>query len=165
MNLDLAGAAFLKKEEGCRLKAYKDSAGKWTIGFGCRDGVVPGLVISPAQAELLFEEAVEPVEEAVNEAVDANVPLSQGEFNALVSLVYNIGEEDFQTSTLLQRLNQGDKRGAAKQFRRWVWIHTEDGEKEVCDDLAKRRAREAAMFLQGAGIEWQDVFPGEAPPT
>jgi len=144
-----AGRTFITNREGMKLRAYKDKAGVWTIGFGhTGDDVTPTSVITKNQAHQLFKKDVRTVENAINKYV--KVPLSQNEFDALSSFVYNVGIKAFKNSTLLQLLNNGDKEGAADQFL--VWTKARDpktGEKVQLKGLVRRRTAERDLFLNG----------------
>ena len=113
------GLALLKRFEGLRTTAYKDAAGVWTIGYGSTGGHVrEGLTISESDAERLLMRDLERFEDCINRLV--RVPLSQNQFDALVSFAFNLGcgalaRKNF-TSTLLSRLNDGDYDGAAQAF-------------------------------------------------
>lgn len=134
------GLDFIKRAEGMRLDAYQCSAGVWTIGVGHTKGVKKGDKITEAQAlEWLIDDVI-PCEIAVNELV--KVPISQGAYDALVSLIFNIGRGAFASSTLIKLLNRGDYTGAAGQFERWCRAGG-----AVIPGLMKRRHAEAAMFL------------------
>jgi lysozyme len=155
-DLDQAGFDFLRAQEGCRLEAYQDQAGKWTIGYGCTgEAIVPGLVISQAQADDLLRTQAQSAIRAINRFV--MVPITQNQFNALVSLCYNIGRGNFMCSTLLRKLNDGDFRGAAKQFLVWDkrWDPKQQARVEDRGILA-RREREKALF--------ESDFPPELSP-
>ena len=118
MKLSKIGADLIVTREGLRLKAYQDTKGIWTIGVGhTGPEVVRGLWITRDKAYELFYKDVEWAEEAVNEV---KVPLTQNQFDALVSFVFNIGATAFAKSTMLRMLNVGDYEGAMKQFDRWV---------------------------------------------
>lgn len=136
-----AGIELIKKWEGLRLRAYLCPAGVWTIGFGHTRTAKPGMVITPAEAERLLLADLRAFEKALTSLV--RVRLNQNQFDALVSLIYNIGPTNFARSTLLKMLNAGDYRGAAAQFGRW----TRAGGK-VLAGLVSRRAEEAALFGQ-----------------
>ncbi|HFY9976724.1 TPA: lysozyme [Serratia marcescens] len=145
MNISKSGIELIKRFEGLRLKAYLDSAGVWTIGYGWTqpvDGkkVGPGIQIDQATADRLLKCGVVQFEQGVNQLV--KVRITQGQFDALVSFAYNLGLRSLSTSTLLQKLNDGDKEGAADQFGRWV----NAGGKHL-DGLVARRAAEREMFL------------------
>lgn len=140
------GQSLIKQFEGCRLVAYQDGAGIWTIGWGWTlpvDGVDVhrGMTITQAQADGLFQYGVVRYEEAVCRLV--TVPLNQNQFDALVSFTYNTGPTSLERSTLLRKLNAGDYAGAATEFDRWVYIG-----KSTSDGLIRRRAAEKALFLE-----------------
>lgn len=137
------GIALIKSAEGLRLKAYPDpgtGALPWTIGYGSTSGVTRNMVITEAQAEQMLAEDLVRFERIVERLV--RVPLNQGQFDALVSFTYNVGEGNFTKSTLLRKLNAGDATGAAEQFSRWV-----NAGGKVLPGLVKRRAAERSLFL------------------
>lgn len=145
MNISKNGIELIKRFEGLELKAYQDSVGVWTIGYGWTqtvDGkkIAPGMRIDQATADRLLKCGVVQYEQGVNQLV--KVRITQGQFDALVSFAYNLGLRSLSTSTLLQKLNDGDKHGAADQFGRWV----NAGGKRL-DGLVARRAAEREMFL------------------
>jgi lysozyme len=104
--------------EGCRLTAYLDQAGVWTIGFGCTGGnVTEGTVWTQEQANAQLQERLSAIGRIIAQKV---VPLlNQNQFDALCSLVYNIGPGAFSGSTMLRLLNQRDMVGASGQFPLW----------------------------------------------
>ncbi len=149
MQLSNHGEAVIKNFEGLRLAAYRDTAGVWTIGYGStryHDGkaIKPGdKLASEAQADALFRNTLGQYVDAVNQKV--KVPLTQNQFDALVSFTYNTGTASGKT--LFEKLNAKDYAGAADQFLAWDKItdpHT--GNKIVCDILYKRRAEERTLF-------------------
>lgn len=129
----------IKQSEGLRTRAYQDSGGVWTIGYGHTTTARPGQAITAAQAERLLRKDLQRFERVVEEAVV--VPISEAQRSALVSFAFNVGEEAFKGSTLLKRLNAGDKAAAAREFQRWNKV---DG--RVVPGLSKRREREAELF-------------------
>lgn len=140
------GIALIKSAEGLRLKAYPDPGTgglPWTIGYGSTLGVTRTMVITAEQAEQMLAVDLVRFERAVERLVE--VPINQGQFDALVSFAYNVGEGNFAKSTLLRRLNSGDSQGAAEQFGRWV-----NAGGKVLQGLVKRRAAERALFLGAA---------------
>jgi lysozyme len=140
------GIALIKSAEGLRLKAYPDPGTggvPWTIGYGSTSGVTRSMVITEAQAEQMLAADLVRFERAVERLV--RVPVTQGQFDALVSFTYNVGEGNFTKSTLLRKLNAGDAAAAAEQFSRWV-----NAAGKVLPGLVKRRAAERAMFLGAA---------------
>lgn len=127
--------------EGCELTAYRDPVGVLTIGFGHTSGVVEGQTITLAEAEALLRQDVKNFSEAVETSV--HVPLTQAEFDALVSFVYNVGTGAFSRSTMLRLLNAGNFAEAANQFP--LWVHAGGS---VLPGLVRRRAAERQLFLR-----------------
>lgn len=136
------GRTFIEKYEGLRLAAYPDpgTGGEpYTIGFGHTGGVSPGDTCTAEQADEWLRADLAIAEDAVNSSV--TVPLSQNQFDALVSMCYNCGANAFKGSTLLRLLNQGDYSGAQGEFIKW-----DRGPNGVLPGLLARREAEAAMF-------------------
>ena len=145
MAVSLFGIDLICGFEGKRLVAYDDGVGVWTIGFGTTiypngTKVKKGDVCTESQAKEYMAHDLKKFELAVNGVV--TVPLNQNQFDALVSLAYNIGTNAFKNSTLVKKLNAGDYRGAADQFD--VWVNA--GGKRM-QGLVNRRAREKALYL------------------
>ena len=139
------GIALIKQFEGCKLTAYQDSVGIWTIGYGWTQPVEgkpirAGMTIKQETAERLLKTGLVSYESDVTRLV--KVGLSQGQFDALVSFTYNLGARSLSTSTLLRKLNAGDYAGAADEFLRW----NKAGGK-VLNGLTRRREAERALFL------------------
>ncbi|HEO9918875.1 TPA: lysozyme [Enterobacter asburiae] len=139
------GIALIKQFEGCKLTAYQDSVGVWTIGYGWTqpvDGkpIRAGMTINQETAERLLKTGLVSYESDVSRLV--KVGLTQGQFDALVSFTYNLGARSLSTSTLLRKLNVGDYAGAADEFLRW----NKAGGK-VLNGLTRRREAERALFL------------------
>ena len=139
MKIGDAGLALIKEFEGCRLQAYQDSVGVWTIGYGSTTDVAPGQIITQAEAEGRLMEDLKHAETCVNGAV--TVPLVQNEFDALVAFVFNLGCGAFRKSTLLRKLLDSDFDGAALEFRRW-----DKAGGQVLAGLTRRRAAEERLF-------------------
>lgn len=140
MEISQAGLDSIKKHEGLRLRAYRDAVGIWTIGYGhTGPEVQPGMEITEGEAESILREDVMQAEACIEEHV--TVDLTQGQFDALCSFIFNLGCGAFERSTLLRLLNEGDYSGAAQQFGRWV----NAGGKPL-PGLVKRRGDELAMF-------------------
>lgn len=131
--------------EGLRLDAYQCPAGVWTIGFGHTTGVQPGDHITPEMADGYFASDINIFASAV-EAALGGAPTSQHEFDALVSLAFNIGIEGFKKSTVLRLHKAGDKAGAARAFGMWNKA-TVNGVLQEMEGLTRRRAEEAAYYL------------------
>jgi lysozyme len=118
--LSLSAAAFgaLVIHEGYREQAYTPVPGDVpTIGFGTTQGVKPGDKITPVQAVARALQDMQRFEGALKECV--KVPLAQHEYDAYISLSYNIGGQAFCSSTLVKKLNAGDYDGACQQILRW----------------------------------------------
>ena len=140
MNTSQTGVELIKKYEGVRLTAYRDSVGIWTIGYGHTAGVEQGMTITAEKAEWLLKEDLKIYENYVKQYV--KVPLNQNEFDSLVSFTYNVGSGNFQKSVLLTKLNSGLRAAAADEFTKWVYA---GGVK--LNGLIKRRAEERELFL------------------
>lgn len=141
-----AGQAIIKEYEGLRLEAYTCPAGVWTIGWGhTGPEVEDGLEISLDEAQEYFEEDLLKFETGIRKYV--MVEINQNQFDALVSLSYNIGIGAFKSSTLLRKLNAGDIQGAANQFLVWKYES-----KRVLPGLVRRRKSERELFLKNDGI-------------
>lgn len=145
-NLSDNGMKLLEQFEGLRLEAYLDSAGIYTIGFGTikyPDGskVKKGDKITKDQAKEYKLHDLKEFESTVNTSV--KVPLTQNQYDALVSLSYNIGSGAFKNSTLLKKLNASDYKGAAEQFLVWNKVNS----KKV-QGLVNRREAERNLFLK-----------------
>lgn len=138
------GLELIKKYEGLRLSAYKDPAGILTIGYGHTKTVKPGMVINEEMANLLLKIDLMDAENAVRNLVD--VELTQNQFDALVSFVFNVGTTKFKNSTLLKKLNEGKILEAGEEFMKWTKARQPGGLKEL-PGLVKRRAEEKVLFL------------------
>lgn len=143
MKLSPAGQRLIEQFEGRKNLAYLDGGGVWTIGIGHTRGVRRGMTATNAQIDAWFAEDSAEAVAAVNNAV--KVPLTQNQFDALVSLAFNIGAFAFSTSTLVRKLNTGDTTGAAVQFMRW---NMDNG--QVVAGLTNRREAEAGHFASAA---------------
>lgn len=139
MRYSKQGAALTERFEGYRSESYQDQHGIWTIGYGHTRGVIEGMSCDQAQAEAWRCEDTAAAESAVNHMV--RVPMTQGEFDALVDFVFNLGAQAFSGSTLLRLLNAGNYAAAADEFAKWDHC----GGKEVAG-LLRRRLAEKAEF-------------------
>lgn len=141
------GYALIRDSEGFRDKAYRDTGGVWTLGFGTikyPDGrsVKQGDTCTREQAEQWLKSDCRWVDACLDKYVKATI--SQNQFDALASFVYNIGESQFRSSTLLAKLNAGDYKVAAANFDRWIY---DNG--KIITGLVNRRAQEKALFVKG----------------
>ena len=146
MKTSAEGVSRIKRHELLRLKAYLCPAGVPTIGWGSTKGVAMGMTITEAQADARLVQDLAVAEGAIAKAV--TVPLTQGQFDALVSFVFNVGVKNFQGSSLLKLLNQGRYDLAAAQLPRWC--HARDpktGGVVQLPGLVKRRSEEREVFL------------------
>ncbi|KAA0260064.1 lysozyme [Hafnia alvei] len=139
------GINLIKQFEGCKLTAYQDSVGVWTIGYGWTqpvDGkpVAKGMVTTQQKANDLLKQGVVQYENGVNSLV--KVQLNQNQFDALVDFAYNLGVNALKGSILLKKLNAGDYAGAANEFTKW----NKAGGKELAG-LMRRREAEKTLFL------------------
>ncbi len=143
--LDYA-SELVKRWEGCRLSAYPDpgtGGAPWTIGWGFTGpGIYKGLVWSQEQADSVLSQTLHKFMTGVRDLV--KVPLSANELGALTSLAYNIGIGAFRDSTLLRRLNAGDRADAANRFAQW-----KRSGGRVMLGLVNRRADERRVFEGG----------------
>ena len=147
MKTSKEGLALIKKFEGCELEAYQCSAGVWTIGYGHTKGVQEGDQWSQSHAEHMLEVELEEYEGYINDYVTA--PLSQKQFDAMVSWVYNLGPANLKRSTLLRKLNNGEYEETPNQIKRW----NKAGGK-VLEGLVRRREAEALLF---EGKDWRHI--------
>ena len=141
------GINLIKQFEGCRLKPYLDAVGIPTIGYGNThylDGTRVKLSdkpISPQYAEKLLLELLPQYEKAVSGCLKN--PISQNQFDALVSFCWNVGGANLAKSTLIKKLNAGDINGAAGEFERW---NKAGG--RILNGLIRRRLAEKSLFLK-----------------
>jgi lysozyme len=154
MRVSDKGKEFVKRNEGLRLNAYKDSGGKLTLGWGhlVVDSDDVGLTISLGKAQELFDADVTDIEDDVNKAVTAD--LLQHQFDALCDFTFNCGGRNLRRSTLLKLVNSGHVAGVPAQFGRWVYAGDQNGDGVVDESdkiagLLARRKREAKLFMDG----------------
>ena len=140
MNYSQTGLKMTEQFEACRLDAYQDIKGIWTVGYGhTGPDVYPGLSITPLEAEQFLLNDIQNAVNCVNSLV--TVPLTQGEFDALTDFAFNCGSGAFAGSTMLRLLNAGDYQGAAGQFD--LWDHAGG---QVVAGLLRRRDAETQEF-------------------
>ena len=139
MEISQEGIALIKRFEGCKLQAYKCSAGVATIGFGSTRGVEMGMEISQERADMLLLEDVAVFEEEVNKSV--KVPLEQNQFDALVAWTFNLGGSNLRSSTMLRVLNEGQHEKVPSEMKRW---NKAGG--ETLQGLIRRREAEGLLW-------------------
>lgn len=143
MKLSQRGIDLIKQFEGYSSKAYPDPAtggAPWTIGYGTTKGVKPGMVITAEQAEKMLRDDIAKFESGVSALL--KVPTTQGQFDAMVSLAYNIGLGNFGKSTLLRKHNEKCYTCAAGQFPAW-----NRAAGKVMNGLTRRRNAERDMYM------------------
>lgn len=140
-----------KVQKDGMIASYRCPAGKWTIGWGHTKGVRSGQKITVEQAEDFLRQDLE---ECCNQVIAAvKVDLSQAQLDALVSFVFNLGIGNFQSSTLLKKLNRGDYDGAATEFSKWNKARdAKTGVLGSLPGLTRRRTAEAALFSMDAPL-------------
>lgn len=148
LSLSDNGAKFIAECEGFSSIPYQDIVGVWTIGNGTTT-YPDGRKVCSTDASCTPEQAANYLKAFVNSKalpalLKVVVPLTQNEVDALSSFIYNLGAGAFESSTLVKKLNLGDKVGAANEFPRW----NKAGGKEVTG-LTTRRLKEKELFLNG----------------
>lgn len=143
----LKNVELIKRHEGLRLTAYLPTPNdKWTIGYGHTSTAKKGMTITEQEAEKLLLSDLAWVEDCIKRLV--KVPLTQNQYDALGSLIFNIGEGNFSKSTVLKRLNSEDYKGAADAFLMWNKQRNKTtGKMDVLNGLTKRREEERKLFL------------------
>ena len=146
MHVSPAGRAMIERFEGCRLTAYKDIVGVWTIGYGCTGPAVHvGEMITQAQADdMLSTRLANEFEPGVLKAF-GNAPTTQGQFDAMVSLAFNIGVHGFAGSSVARLHKLGKYDEAADAFLLW-----DKAGGRVVEALSRRRAEEGQMYLDAS---------------
>jgi lysozyme len=141
MQLNSAGINLIRTYEGCRLVAYQDQGGIWTIGFGTTGpDIVDGIVWTQDQAEARLESDLNRFAVGVSNVLANDI--GDNRFSACVSLAYNIGLTAFATSHLCILLNGGDYTDAAAEFPKWDHCNG-----QVVHGLLNRRLAEQKLFL------------------
>lgn len=143
-SINPAGIALIEQFEGYRDTAYQDSNGIWTLGYGHVRGVKQGDTCTKTQALQWLGEDLASAENAVEHIVV--VPLTDNEFSALVSFVFNVGAGKFAGSTLLKKLNAGSYDAVPINLKAWVFAGG-----KVQQGLVKRRAAEAELWSKPDG--------------
>ncbi|MGJ1352000.1 lysozyme [Sphingobacterium spiritivorum] len=151
MKISSKGIQFIKNEEGFKENAYQDSVGVWTIGYGTtyyENGtrVKKGDKMSRAEADRILVKQLSTVYEPVIKQT-VKKPLNQNQYDALSSLIYNIGGTAFRGSTLLKRINEDPNSGTVlSEIQRWKFA----GSKPI---LLGRRVREVNLYSSKSGLD------------
>lgn len=149
MRTSQAGLDVIKAFEGFRARSELLPNGRWIIGYGHVRRAKKGLRVSKSEAEAILREYdLPPVERFVMRCVLA--PTTQNEFDALVSLAFNIGPKAFASSDVVASLNGGNRLEAAQGFDAWRRAKI-GGRVQIVDALVRRRAAEKALFLNAPG--------------
>ena len=151
-----SGLNLIKKFEGLHrvqpdgmVSAYRCPAGVWTCGFGSTYGVKSGTKWTTQECEDRLRVDVKKFEDAVKRKV--NVPLSQGQFDALVSWTYNLGEGNLSSSGMLRKINKGQYEDVPSEMMKWNKARVK-GVLQPLAGLTRRRAAEAAIFSMDAAL-------------
>lgn len=154
------GLNLIKGYEGLRMTAHYAPTEEWTVGYGHTGSARHGMSVTEGDAEHLLKDDVQPIEQLISDTVRA--PLNQNEHDAVVSLIFNIGEDNWRRSTVLRKLNAGDKLGAASAFELWTKAFV-NNELATLDGLVRRRAAEKSLFLMPTDaalvVPTSDVHP------
>lgn len=140
MHISQKGITLIKMFEGLELETYICAGNVLSIGYGCTQGVEPGMKITEDTAISLLKSDLISFEDCINENV--NVKLTQDQFDALACFTYNIGNWGFKNSTLLKKLNKYDYKGASEELLRWT-----KAKGKVLKGLVRRRQAEQNLFL------------------
>ena len=149
MQLSTNGLDKLKTLEGLKLVPYRDSGGRLTVGYGhlirLLDAITPSTTIDEDRATSLLVEDVSYTEMSVGKIVTSTV--NQNQFDAMVLFAYNVGVNNFASSTLLKMVNLSQFDTAADEFMRWDKIHTSNGMYVEVAGLVNRRQAEKDLFM------------------
>lgn len=155
-----AGLNLLKQFEQCRLVAYRDSGGIWTIGWGHTYGVKAGDTCTQEQADAWLIEDMAIAEHGVASAI--TVPINENQFSAMVVFTYNVGVGNFKSSSVCRLFNAGDKPAASRAFLLWDKARV-NGVSTVLAGLQRRRAAEMQLYLAPAPT-FENIKPEIIPP-
>lgn len=149
--INQATIELIKRWEGCRLKAYQDVVGIWTVGWGLTSGagfieVGPDTVLTQDEADWYLEKAVSRFAAQIEPLITR--PINENQFGAFVSLAYNIGVGGFSRSSALRHFNNGDLDRVPRSMRLW----NKAGGK-IVKGLVNRRNDEVQLFLTPAPIK------------
>ena len=136
-----AGKKLIRDFEGEYFAAYKCPAGVWTISVGVTEGVKEGMKITKVQSDVMFARALRPREDKLTRLLN-RTPTTQNQFDAMLSLAYNIGMGAFEKSTLLRLHRNTQYEEAADEFLKW----NKAGGK-ILNGLTRRRSAERKLYL------------------
>lgn len=143
MQISSKGLDVIKQHEGCRLRAYKCPAGVWTVGYGSTRGVNQWTEITRQEAEVRLREDVKTAERTVEKVRYLQPRLTQNQFDALVSFVFNLGTGNFEKSTLRKKVLANPSDGSIRdEFLKWIHANG-----KPLAGLQKRRMAEADLYF------------------
>lgn len=145
LSISPQGESMVQQHEGLRQTAYLDAVNIWSICWGSTSAVVPGSTESLEQCRARLRKDLVHAENTVKRLVQ--VQLTQDQFDALVSFVFNVGAGNFSRSTLLRRINSRQCLAAGQEFSRWVYAK---GKK--LPGLVRRRAEERELWEGGCSV-------------
>ena len=151
-NIPVCGLNLIKSFENCKLSAYQDQAGIWTIAYGHTQGVKEGDTCAQAQADAWLASDCSNAWAAIQRNV--KVPLTQNQSGALLSLTFNIGVGEFEKSSLLTLLNSGNVSAIPNKIKQFIYFTRPDGSRAISQGLVKRRKAEALLFVGG---DWRQA--------
>ncbi|PKF50912.1 lysozyme [Enterovibrio nigricans] len=143
------GLAHVANLEGCRSQAYQCSANTWTTGIGHTSGVKEGETVTNQEIANNFVSDIAHAERVVNASLTK--PVTQSQYDVMVSFVFNLGEGNFKQSTMLKLFNQGKPAQACEQLMRWVYVSGKNcnDPKSNCKGIVTRRQIERDACLNG----------------
>ncbi len=151
----------IKRFEGCHksdskgnYKSYRCLSGKWTIGYGHTHGVRSGMSATLEECEDFLKEDLKRTGAHIKQSI--GVPLTQPQFDALVSFVFSVGVINFRKSSLLAKLNKGDYNAIPAEIIKWNRAKVE-GEMAALSGLTRRRTAEASLWT--VGLDLGDTSP------
>lgn len=140
MTINAAGLELIQDFESCRLEAYQDSIGRWTLGYGRTQGIIPGMTCTQQEADEWFEDDINFVAARLSHILPTT--LTENQYSACVSLAYNIGVARFRQTEMLVLLKAGAFQSAADEFLKFNHAGG-----HVVDGLTRRRKAERELFL------------------
>jgi len=145
MRLSPTGLDLMKRRNGLTLKARQDPAGLWFIGFAHYGDVQEGMEITQAEAEAKLEYEIARYETHLASMLER--PVSQGQWDALLLLIFDYGLARIRSSILIRHVNAGEFERAAAEFSKWIQVR---GRPDI--QMVKRREMERHLFLQGTAV-------------
>ncbi len=136
------GYNLIRQSEGFKLESYQDTGGVWTIGYGHTKGVVQGMNITEETAEKFLKQDVEHCERCL---MWYSQDFTQGQYDACIDFIFNLGAGNFYSSTLFKKMKVGDYKGASDEFLKWIY-GTVNGKRVKLPGLVTRRAKERELF-------------------